>query len=270
MYINDETLETKYYSELKNDNPNTSMPPNGTPIILTVWFYVIPTEQPEYDKYTQKLVEGEPRKEGDEYYQVWEVVNLEGEELEEAQERKYQDDRVIQESMISEGNKVYIEDTNRTNVGANPLINDTAEYDTWMRDLYNSNDDLASTLYKPPAAERQLLKIIDEDIDNYTFTRYQDEWGWRWYLRLYRDSVNALALAIYDENGNYLYTTGALLEHPDGGWYTECPAGQADPTPEDVHYKWLLGSANISGLEVYKGSEEEKSGIVRSDERYDK
>lgn len=188
---------------------------------------------------------------------------------EEIDEYEYNQNVAIQESMIIEGNKVYLEDKNRNDVGATPIINDTQQYDTWMKNLYDSTDEAEDALYKPPATIRQILEIYDEDRDNYEFTRYQDQWGWRWYLRLRRDSVNALALAIYDENGNYLYTTGALIAHPDGGWYTECPAGQADAEISDVYYRWLLGSAEISDLEVYKATEETKSGIVRSDERYD-
>ncbi len=84
-----------------------------------------------------------------------------------------------------------------------------------------------------------------------------------------REQVNALAIAIYDSSGVYLYTTGALIDTGHGSWFTECPAGQADATPENVYYKWLLGSANISSLEAYNGADTTKSGFVRSDGRYD-
>jgi hypothetical protein len=60
-----------------------------------------------------------------------------------------------------------------------------------------------------------------------------------------------------------------MIADGDGKWYTECPAGQADATPTDVYYKWLLGAANISDLELYRGVDDAKLGVVRSDERYD-
>ena len=177
--------------------------------------------------------------------------------------------KTIQNSMLRSGNELSVQDTTRVDVGANSIINDKPAHKAWLKDLYDAVDADNDTLPKPPPANRQLIPIDGEDKDPYEFTRYQDQWGWRWYLRLHRESVNALAIAIYDAVGNYLYTTGALIAHPDGGWYTECPAGQADQNPEDVYYKWLLGSANISDLEVYYGQEDSKEGFVRSDTRYD-
>lgn len=177
----------------------------------------------------------------------------------------------IQTSMIDEGETLKSEDANRVDVGAAPVISDPVEYDAWLKDLYDDKDNDATdpTLFKPPATERQLLSIHDEDQDRYTFARYRDQWGYRWYLELFRADVNALAIAIYDAAGNYLYTTGGLIDTGNGSWYTDCPAGQADATAEDVYFKWLLGSASISSLEVYEGAAETKEGVVRSDERYD-
>lgn len=177
----------------------------------------------------------------------------------------------IQDSMIREGQILGVDNTSRVNVLATPSIEDQIAYDQWLLDLYTDKDSepVQVTLFKPPETERQKLAILNEDQDRFTFTRYQDPWGSRWLLELFREDVNALSIAIYDAQGNYLYTTGALIDTGNGSWYTECPAGQADPIPEDVYFKWLLGSANISSLEVYKGSETTKEGVVRSDERYD-
>jgi len=49
----------------------------------------------------------------------------------------------------------------------------------------------------------------------------------------------------------------------------KCPAGQADPTPEDVYFHWILGSGRISSDFVYKGSDDTLSNVVRSDPDYD-
>ena len=234
--------------------------PDSTYIAAGLYPYV-ENEKPDYNSNTERL-ELSYTVNGESVQGVYSVVPLSDEEIASI-------DRQTQRSMVEEGNKISLEDDNRTTVGATAIIKNRGTFNAWMKSVYNEVDADGTELYKPPADERQLLALYGEDQDNYTFTRYQDEWGYRWYLLLHRDSVNALAIAIYDADDNYLYTTGALLEHPDGGWYTECPAGQADQMPSDVYYKWLLGSTDISGLQVYKGSEESTSGFVRSDSRYD-
>jgi len=190
------------------------------------------------------------------------------------QEASLEEATAIRQSMIDQGNVLRINHDDRVLVAANPLIVDETEHNTWMRNLYDDSDNDIVNLRKPPSSERQKLAILDEDRDDFTFTRYQDTWGHRWALTLHREDVNALAIAIYNKDGGYLYTTGSLIPvmDPDTGkasWYTECPAGQADPVPEDVYFMWLLGSANISDLDVYSGVANKKTGFVRSDERYD-
>ncbi|MCK5743150.1 MAG: hypothetical protein KAH30_00265, partial [Caldisericia bacterium] len=138
----------------------------------------------------------------------------------------------IQDSMILEGNKLSLEDDNRISVGSSNIIADRPEHNSWMKSIYDDKDNSNTDLKKPPSKTRQKLAINRENKDLYIFTRYKDQWGYRWHLRLMREDVNALAIAIYDQDGNYLYTTGALISHPEGGWFTECPAGQADSTPE--------------------------------------
>jgi len=172
----------------------------------------------------------------------------------------------LNRNMLRAGNELTQANIVALDVGVEPQIKDKPAHDSWVQTVYA--DEMSTP--KPPPSNRQKLPIEGENRDRYTFTRYKDQWGYRWYLRLHRESVNALALAIYDKDGNYLYTTGALIAHSDGGWYTECPAGQADAVPEDVYFKWLLGSAPISDLEVYNGADDTREGFVRSDERYDK
>lgn len=176
-----------------------------------------------------------------------------------------------QDSMFEAGKAKTLDNDARTSVGAAPSIADTTAHNAWMQTLYaNADADVVSSIPKPPADERQEYNISYQNNDVYEFTRYQDQWGWRWKLDLKRDSVNALAIAIYNSGGTYLYTTGGLIRNAeDDGWYTECPAGQADATPEDVYYKWLLGSADISGLQVYKGTDDTTTGKVKSDSDYD-
>lgn len=268
MYINDTTQEQKTHYQLRQDNPDSSLPKSGTEIIQLDddWYLVHTTPQPEYDLNTQRVVELAPVKTEDIYYQVWEVQALSQQEIDDI---ATQNDAVISDSMASEGRSLTADDDLRISVGSPGVISDRPAHDTYMQTLYAGQDAGQTPTPKPPYTERQQLRIALEDENPFTFTRYQDQWGYRWRMDLVKDSVTNLALYIQDSNGNYLYTTGALLDNGDGGWYTECPAGQADPTPEDVYFHWILGSGRISNDFLYAGTEDELSGIVRSDTRYD-
>lgn len=178
-------------------------------------------------------------------------------------------DSTKQTDMLEEGRLMTVADDARLSVGANPIVVNRTTHDSWMQTLYSDVDDGEITLPKPPPDERQTYTIFEEDQDPFVFTRYEDQWGFRWRMDLTRESANNLALYIQDSDGNYLYTTGALIDNGDGTFYTECPAGQADPTPEDVYFHWILGSGRISSDFKYAGSEDALEGIVRSDEAYD-
>lgn len=217
--------------------------------------------KPPYDGNTQQVT-SEYVVSGKIVTTVWTISDLSDED----QEAKRITSR---ESMIKEGSILALIDDDRTTVGSTPVIEDRDAHNDWMKLLYDNKDNEGSNLFKPPASERQMLAIRFESQDSYTFTRFQDTWGWQWKMVLKRENVTNLAVAIYDQAGHYLYTTGKLLPESPGYWYTVCPPGQADLTPKDVYFKWLLGSATISGLEVYKGSEDTMSGSVKSDERYD-
>jgi len=149
------------------------------------------------------------------------------------------------------------------------LITDRPAHDSWMQQLYADDDVNIINTPKPPPDERQLYTLTGEDADPFTFTRFQDQWGYRWQLRLTRKEANNLSVGIYDSAGNYLYTIGALIEIEPGLYGGDCPAGQADATPEDVYFKWLLGSADISGLFKYAGDEDNLNGVVKYDSDYD-
>lgn len=174
-----------------------------------------------------------------------------------------------QSDMLSQGAFMTAEDDARLSVSADGKIVDRTAHNTWMQTLYSDTDSSVISTPKPPANERQEYEIYGEDVDPFKFTRFLGAWGWQWRMDLTRSSANNLALYIQDSNGNYLYTTGALIDNGDGTYYAECPAGQADATPEDVYFHWILGAGRISSDFVYAGTDESLSGVVRSDETYD-
>jgi hypothetical protein len=79
MYI--KTINGAYekpYSigQLRKDNPRTSFPKNPSVALLAEWgvFPVKPTNPPAVD-HTKKLTEKPPVKQGDQWVQVWEVLD---------------------------------------------------------------------------------------------------------------------------------------------------------------------------------------------------
>ena len=62
--------------QLRKDNPHVSFPKNPTDVLLAEWgvYPVNPTSQPSVD-HTKNVTEKPPVKQGDEWVQVWEVLD---------------------------------------------------------------------------------------------------------------------------------------------------------------------------------------------------
>lgn len=265
-YISTITTNIKSYYRLKSENPEVSLPVDGTEIILTDWYLIHTVPPPDYNRKTQRLETGDPEMVEGSYYEVWLIVELTQQELDAIQARK---DRNVQSDMVTQGQQVTVDDDSRASVGSPSAIIDKAAHDAWMQSLYAAMDAHQVNTPKPPPDERQGYELFEEDANPFRFTRFHDEWGYRWRMDLESDDVTNLALYIQDSQGNYLYTTGALLDNGNGGWYTECPAGQADATIEDVYFHWILGAGRISSDFRYAAVNNTLSNIVRSDTDYD-
>jgi hypothetical protein len=55
--------------------------------------------------------------------------------------------------------------------------------------------------------------------------------------------ITARAIGIYNDAGDYLYTTGAFIDDGTGTYFTECPVGQRTADEVQINFKLLLGSA---------------------------
>lgn len=109
MYINDtNNLEQKSYQQLQNDNPGVSLPVDTSNIILAIWFYVHPTSNPEYDRYTEKLSNPTPVKSNDKYDQQWAIEPLSPAQIDvyvqQSQEYQYDEISEYSEGLIDEAN----------------------------------------------------------------------------------------------------------------------------------------------------------------------
>ncbi len=173
----------------------------------------------------------------------------------------------IQNSMILEGEALINKNERRISVGSKPLIGDIAEFNSWMKKNYDEVDANGISIFKPPPTERQNLHIAYEKSYSYTMTRYHDNLGYRWYMEMVKNTVG-INIVIYDEHGNYLYTPNKMI-NTNNIALTGCPEAEASLTKEDIYFKFILASGNISGLQVYNKVDEIKKDIVRCDERYD-
>ena len=92
MYINDSTQEQKTYNAIKADNPNVSMPVNGTEVLIDIWYFINPTAQGSYNPDIETWTEDPPAKTGEVYNQVWLLTPLTQQEMDDnlanAQTRK--------------------------------------------------------------------------------------------------------------------------------------------------------------------------------------
>jgi len=108
MYINNTTLEQKNWGDLKVLYPNSSLPKNGTEIILDLWYLIHNEAKPAIDPYTQKVVAGAVTKIADIYYQTWLVEPLSQQEIDDyiakAQKAKAQECDNYGQTLIDEAN----------------------------------------------------------------------------------------------------------------------------------------------------------------------
>ena len=75
-YIHNTNATVIPYRTLVADNPNSSLPADGTEIILTDWYVVHTQPQPAYNPDTHRVVETPPLWDGAQYNQTWAVQAL--------------------------------------------------------------------------------------------------------------------------------------------------------------------------------------------------
>ena len=121
-YINDTTQIQETYNNLRVNNPNVSVPINGTNIILTDWYFIHLTDRPPYNSDTEKLVEGTPLKFGNHYDQFWDVVPLTQQEmddnLQQAKDNKYREIWEYYEDLVADTQEAS-DDSKQNNKGYN-------------------------------------------------------------------------------------------------------------------------------------------------------
>ena len=56
-------------------------------------------------------------------------------------------------------------------------------------------------------------------------------------------SITARAIGIYNEAGDYQYTTGSFVDDGSGDFGASCPVGQRTSDPEPIYFKLLFGAS---------------------------
>lgn len=90
-YINLQTHQVSTESEIRAAHPNTSFP---VPFTVEGYSCVFDAPQPTYDKYTQTIAQGVPVEALPNHWeQTWIVLDLNAEQLVEAQAQKVEDEK---------------------------------------------------------------------------------------------------------------------------------------------------------------------------------
>ena len=90
-YINLQTHQGSTESEIRAAHPNTSFP---VPLTVEGYSCVFDAGQPDYDKYTQTIAQGVPVEALPNHWeQTWIVLDLNAEQLTEAQLQKSEDEK---------------------------------------------------------------------------------------------------------------------------------------------------------------------------------
>ena len=109
---------------------------------------------------------------------------------------------------------------------------------------YMQSVPIADTLPEYPANNQPFILHI-------TRTKTTDDawphipWGWTVSVisnDLLR-TITARAIGIYNEAGDYQYTTGSFVDDGNGGFHTVCPVGNRTANPDSIYFKLLFGAA---------------------------
>ena len=90
-YINLETKQVSTEHEIRSAHPNTSF---ATPFSPDGYAVVFDTPQPTYDKYSETVQQGLPVLTSKGHWeQTWQIIQLEGDQLIDAQAQKVEDEK---------------------------------------------------------------------------------------------------------------------------------------------------------------------------------
>jgi hypothetical protein len=117
--LNNGVIEKYPYTigELRKDNPNTSFPAQISQATLAEYgvVTVVVTGQPDYNKITQKCVEGVPSFQNNQWQQTWIVTDASAEEIEQRTNDKANEVRAERDQRLTESDWTQLDDSPVTN-----------------------------------------------------------------------------------------------------------------------------------------------------------
>jgi hypothetical protein len=250
-----------FSADLRNRFPNTSFPANLSDEHLSEIGYAIVqlTPMPETDVF-HSVIELPPVEVNGEYIQRWEVVALEGDELDlkiaeirakNKQQAQAKQDEALTLLAINEQKKA---------LGLAPAISNEEEVKAFAKTIqaeidYPSEASVYNPTLPPGVNPPDVSSII------ITLTRepgWNDVIGWRAVITAGAENFTPTNLAMAEyTNPNcdgYLYTTGAFQQDGDT-WYAVCPAGQ-EKGDVDVNLGLLYGAAQLACFTFTAGEQE--------------
>ena len=134
-FINTQTLAYPVYqNQIQAEYPNTSFP---TPFVAPEPYApVLETPQPQYNQITQASVEGQPTQSDGEWWQVWNVVDLNQEQIAYNQEQKAQQNANLAKQILSNTDWTAIPDV-ADPLKSNPYLMNQADFVSYRSAVRN-------------------------------------------------------------------------------------------------------------------------------------
>ena len=131
-YINTETMAYPVMeSQIRAEYPNTSFP---RPFVAPApYASVLNSPQPSYNQITQAVVETQPVKEGNEWMQQWQVVDLDPEQIAYNEEQAKQRNKTNAESLLQATDWVELGDV--SDPANPPYLSNKAEFTVYRAAL---------------------------------------------------------------------------------------------------------------------------------------
>ena len=134
-FINTETLAYPVYqNQIQAEYPNTSFP---TPFVAPAPYApVLESPQPSYDPITQAVVQGTPEQTAGQWYQVWNVVNLDQEQIDYNKQQKANQNATQAKQILSNTDWTSIADVGDP-AKSNPYLVNQADFIAYRSQVRN-------------------------------------------------------------------------------------------------------------------------------------
>ena len=231
--------------------------------LVAILWYPTTINTLSYDPATQKLGDYQFQINIDNVVAEREVIDLTQTEIDKRKDTTLSDTQQTAADLASQTEATLRQNTDRTNVGAAPLIpaTDVDDTEVYLKSLYDAMDDAANPVNDPPGAIRQIVSVPGENRDRGVVTRIEEETGgWTYYGLKYTlyttEDITGQSFKVHDKNETYL---GAftLVEESPGIWTAQTSLIGALTTLQDLHYELWWGQALTQRRKILSTEQEQ-------------